>query len=136
MRGWVKMNNPCVSDDSIDARVHTFDRLLEWREHRNALMDERASKATKSPIVGPLSDERSLMAAVKYVLRLVGCAISAPFIREMLGELGFPLAKYKGNPLLSIHPTLKRLVAKGCIREVPYEGQTHGWKEYEWIGPD
>ena len=112
-----------------------FDRILEWREHRNALTNERASKATESPIVGPLSHEQSLKAAVKYVLKTMGLAMSPPLISAMLQEIEFPLARYKGNPLLSIHPTLKRLAAKGCIREVPCEGPTHGSKEYEWIGP-
>jgi hypothetical protein len=112
-----------------------FDRILEWREHRNALTNERASKATESPIVGPLSHEQSLKAAVKFVLKTMGLAMSPPLISAMLEEMGFPLARYKGNPLLSIHPTLKRLVAKGCIREVPCDGQIRGSKEYEWIGP-
>jgi hypothetical protein len=112
-----------------------FDRILEWREHRNALTNERASKATESPIVGPLSHEQSLKAAVKFVLKTMGLAMSPPLISAMLEEMGFPLARYKGNPLLSIHTTLKRLVAEGCIREVPCDGQIRGSKEYEWIGP-
>ena len=117
---------------TVDVRVTIpFDRILEWREHRNALMNGRASTAAESPTIGPLGNERSLMAAVKYVLKMMGCAVPAPLIREMLQELGFPVSKYKGNPLLSIHPTLRRLVAQGCIREVSCGGR----KEYEWIGP-
>jgi len=112
-----------------------FDRILEWREHRNALTNERASKAAESPIAGPLSHEQSLKAAVKYVLKMVDCAMSPPVIRAMLGGMGFPLAKYKGNHLPAIHSALRQLVAQGCIREVPCEGLTGGSKEYEWIGP-
>ncbi|MGO9777921.1 MAG: hypothetical protein ACLQGT_05875 [Terracidiphilus sp.] len=112
-----------------------FDRILEWREHRNALTNERASNAAKSPVVGPLSDERSLMAAVKYVLKMVNCAIPAPLIREMLRELGFPMKKYTVDPLLSIHPTLKRMVAGGLVRQTVGQGKRRYWKEYEWIGP-
>ena len=109
-----------------------FDRILEWREHRIALQNERTSTAAGSPVDGPLSHEQSLRAAVKYVLKTMGCAMSAPFVRDMLQEMGFPVKKYKGNPLLSIHPTLQRLVARGDVRETVC-GQ---WKEYEWIGPD
>jgi hypothetical protein len=116
-------------------RVTWVDVILKWREDRYALLNGRASEAAESPVVGPLSHEQSLKAAVKYVLKTMGLAMSPPLISAMLQEMGFPLARYKGNPLLSIHPTLKRLAAKGCIREVPCEGPTNGSKEYEWIGP-
>ena len=129
------MSDSSFSLNPVGRIVNPFDRILEWREHRNALTNERASKATESPIVGPLSHEQSLKAAVKYVLKTMGVAMSPPLIRAMLEEMGFSLARYQVNPLLSIHPTLKRLVAKGCIREVPCEVQTYGSKEYEWIGP-
>jgi hypothetical protein len=113
-----------------------FDRILEWREHQIALTNGRTSKAEESPVDGPLSHERSLKAAVKYVLKMAGCAIPAPFIREMLRELGFPLKEFKAEPLLSIHPTLKRLVSEGYVRQVSGHGNRAVWKEYEWIGPD
>lgn len=129
------MNNLDFSLNHINGRVNGLYRILEWREYRNALTNERASKAAESPIAGPLSHEQSLKAAVKYVLKTMGVAMSPPLIRAMLEEMGFSLARYQVNPLLSIHPTLKRLVAKGCIREVPCEVQTYGSKEYEWIGP-
>ncbi len=112
-------------------RVTWVDVILKWREDRYALLNGRASEAVESPVVGPLSHEQSLKAAVKYVLKMADCAVPPPVIRTMLQEMGFPLARYKGNALLWIHPTLKRLAAKGCIREVPCEGS----KEYEWIGP-
>ncbi|MGO9323605.1 MAG: hypothetical protein ACLP07_03510 [Terracidiphilus sp.] len=112
-----------------------FDRILEWREHRNALTNGRSSTAAESPVIGPLSHERSLKAAVKYVLKTMGCAMSPPLIQAMLEEMGFPMGKYTVRPLLSIHPTLKRLVADGCVRQVPGHGKSRVWKEYEWIDP-
>ncbi len=107
-----------------------LDAILEWREHRTALMNGRASKAAESPIVGPLSHERSLKAAVKYVLKRVGFSVSPSTIRVMLQDAGFPVKKYR-NSYSCIYLTLRRLVAEGCVREVICEGQ----KEYEWIGP-
>lgn len=129
------MSDSGFSLNPVGRIVNPFDRILEWREYRYALLNERASKAEEAPIIGPLSHELSLKAAVKYVLMMAGCALSPPLIRAMLEELGFSLAKYKGDPLLSIHPTLKRLVDKGCIRVAPCDGETPGSKEYEWIGP-
>jgi hypothetical protein len=120
------------ASDAIDEKVNLlFDRILEWREHRIALLNGRTSTAAESPIIGPLSHEQSLKAAVKYVLKTVGYAMSPPLIKAILEVMGFPMTKYTVNPLLSIHPTLKRLVAHGCVREVVGEGR----KEYEWIGP-
>ena len=103
--------------------TRVVDRILEWREHRFALLNGRASTAAESPVIGPLSHERSLKAAVKYVLKTMGCAMSPLLIQAMLEEMGFPIRKYTVRPLLSIHPTLQRLVAKGCIRELATEGQ-------------
>lgn len=129
------MVSAMLSENVVSEIVNPFDRILEWREHRIALLNERASTATQGPVSGPLSGERSLTAAVKYVLKMVGCAIPAPLIREMLRELGFPMAKYKVDPLLSIHPTLKRLVVGGFVRKTAGQGKRGCWKEYEWIGP-
>ncbi len=129
------MSDLDFSVNQVNERFNGLYRILEWREYRNALTNERASKVGESPIVGPLGDEHSLMAAVKYVLKMVGCAIPPPVIRAMLEEMGFSLAKYKGNRLPAIYSVLRRLVAQNCIREVPCEGLTGGSKEYEWIGP-
>jgi hypothetical protein len=109
-----------------------FDRILKWREHRNALTNGRDSKAAESPVSGPLSHEPSLKAAVKYVLKVAGCRVSPSGVRIMLQGAGYPIEKYKGNPLLSICPTLNRLVVDGSVRQVCGDGR----KEYEWIGPD
>ena len=60
----------------------------------------------------------------------------APQIREMLRQMGYPVTKYKGDILLSINPTVRRLVAKGLVRKTRDEGRNCLWTKYEWIGPD
>jgi hypothetical protein len=111
-------------------RVKWVDVIVKWREHRNALTNGRASTAEESLIYGPLSHEQSLKAAVKYVLKAAGCPVEPTVIREMLREAGFPVTKYR-KPAGMIHPTLRRFIAEGQVRQVA----SAGWKEYEWIGP-
>jgi hypothetical protein len=109
------------------------DTILKWREYQFALKNGRASTASESPESGPLSHEQSLTAAVKYVLKSMGFAMYAPQIRGMLRQMGYPVEKYKGNILLSINPTLRRLVAKGLVRKIRDEGRNCLWTKYEWI---
>lgn len=122
--------------ESLTEEFIPFDRILKWREYQFALKNGRSSTGAESPTDGPLSHERSLTAAVKYVLKTMGCAMYAPFIREMLRQMGYPVEKYKGDILLSIHPTLQRLVAKGWVRRSRDEGRNCLWNKYEWTGPD
>ena len=124
------MDNLGLHRELVTRELIGIDVILEWREHRTALKNGRASTAEETPVIGPLSHERSLKAAVKYVLKKVGFSVSPSSIRSMLQDAGFPVTKYR-NSRSCIHPTLRRLVAKGCVREVLCEGQ----KEYEWIGP-
>jgi len=76
-------------------------------------------------------EEPSLKDAVRTALRAIGKAATATDVRQMLGELRFPIEKHV-NPIGSVQTVLKRLIADG---EVAYGHEREGKRTYVWVLP-
>ncbi len=95
-----------------------------------AVWNRTPSRGKEMGETKPLASANGFTEAIEYVLKNMGTKMSPPDIRDKMTEWGYDTGKNATNIVASIHTVLKRLVAKGSVREIL---DSEKRKSYQWI---